>query len=48
MKQKEIGNVLGYHEFELIYKKFYKEKRSKIENIYSKICLVNQHDMMDI
>ena len=48
MKQRETGDVLGYYEFEGIYRKFYKERRAKIERVYSKICIVNQHDMMDI
>ena len=48
MKQREIGDVLGYYEFEGIYRKFYKERRAKIEGVYSKICIINQHDMMDI
>ena len=48
MKQREIHDVLGYSEFEGIYRKYYKERRSKIELVYSKICVLNQHDMMDI
>lgn len=30
MKQREVGDVLGYYEFEAVYRKFYKERRAKI------------------
>ena len=28
--------------------RFYKERRAKIEQIYAKLAMVNQHDMLDI
>lgn len=40
--------MLGYSEFETVYRKFYKERRAKIENIYTRMCVINQYDMMDI
>lgn len=47
-KQKQEGNILGYSEFEGIYRRYFKERRAKIEQIYAKLCMVNQHDMLNV
>jgi hypothetical protein len=47
-KQRQEGCVLAYSDFEAIYRRFYRERRSRIEQVFAKLCMVNQHDMLDI
>lgn len=47
-KQKQDGCVLAYSDFEAIYRRFYRERRAKVELIFAKLCLANQHDPLDV
>ena len=47
-KQKQDGHVLCYTDFEAIYRRFYRERRAKVELIFARLCLANQHDMLDV
>jgi|JI6StandDraft_1071083.scaffolds.fasta_scaffold10739_8 hypothetical protein len=47
VRQREKKSPVTYLEFEAIFKRFYKEKRSRIELIFARLCLCNQNNMLD-
>lgn len=48
VRQREKRGPLTYSDFEGIYKRFYREKRSKIELVFARFCLTNQNNVLDV
>lgn len=48
VRQREKKGPVTYIEFEAIFKRFWKEKRSRIELVFARLCLCNQNGMLDI
>lgn len=47
-KQQQEETVIGYSAFETLYRRFFKERRAKVEQVYAKLCQVNMHDLLNV
>jgi hypothetical protein len=48
VRQRDKKHPLTYADFEAIYKRFYRDKRSKIELVFARFCLTNQNNVLDV